>query len=465
MQQFRRYLILVDNNLNISESNADFLAYLGMDELQNLDQVVPPQDYMQLKNALFAVRYGAVGLCCFRIRISEGTLNWIAANMEKPDNDKDTIKMELSDIQSLKEESVLARYDKMTGLLNKQAIIDFAKGLTEQYPRHSFYLFLMDIDHFKSVNDTFGHMRGDEIIVEVAGILQDCVGDKGRVGRIGGDEFMIVFEKINTEPEVRECLRMIRDTVREKYENMGENISITVSLGGALFPDYAIDYDKLFKLADKMLYCGKVKGRDRYIIYTPSVHGRVEDADAQTVSHYAAKDSAKTRLLLDTMDAVISGKKLETAEIFKKAVDLFDLDHIYVFDDPSKQSILGVEKSGDAENITIPILASKQVDELFNENSVAVLNIFDMKKDLQSELKEYMEQEKYRVMVIYRSAKQEKTRYYVYLNDVESSCRLSGTDLSDLTYLAYLVDQVDQVDQVDHWGRGTPPLPEPVGNV
>ncbi len=441
MKQFRRYLIMVDKNLNISECNADFLGYLGMSELQNLDQVVPPQDYMQLRNALFAVKYGTVGLCCFRIRTSEGSLNWIAANMEKPDNDKETIKIELSDIQSLKEESVLAIYDKMTGLLNKQAIIDLARSLTEQYPRQSFYLFLMDIDHFKSVNDTFGHMRGDEVIVEVANILKDCVGDKGSVGRIGGDEFMIVFEKISTEPEVREILRAIRDTVREKYANLTDNISITVSLGGALFPDFALDYDRLFKLADKMLYRGKVKGRDRYIIYTPSVHGRVEDADAQTVSHYAAKDSAKTKLLLDTMDAVIGGEKIEPTEIFKKAVELFDLDHIYIFDDPVKESILSVEKGENDSDIKIPILSTEQMEKSFNENNVAVINIFDLKKDLQNDLKEYMEQEKYRVMVVYRACRQDKMLYYVYLNNVESSCRLSGTDLSDLTYLAYLVNQ------------------------
>ena len=443
MKQFKKYLILTDKNLNIAECSPDFLDYLGMTKLQNMDQVVPPQDLMLFRNALFAVNYGNIGLCCFRIRTKNGCLNWIAANMEKPESDQDSIKIELSDIQSLKEDSFLAHYDKMTGLFNKQTIIEYAQNLTMNGQEKSFYLFLLDIDHFKAVNDTFGHMRGDEVISEVASIIQKCVGDNGFVGRIGGDEFMLVLEKINTEMEVREVLRLIRDSVKARYENMGEGVSVTVSMGGGLFPEYAQDYDSLFKMADKMLYIAKVKGRDRYIIYTPSVHGAITDSGMVKATHFAADDAAKTKFVLDVMDDLWTGRKIDKKQVLEKTLDLFDLDSIYVVEDPDRESVIGVVREGNETTISIPVLGCEMVEALLNKNTMAIINIFDLKKDTSGQIKPYMEQHKYRMIAVYKSTAQEQTCYYVFINNMESNCRLSDTDISDLVYLSYLLEHAE----------------------
>ena len=440
MKQFKKFLILTDKNLNITECSQDFLDYLGLPELQNMDQVVPPQDLMLLRNSLFGVGYGSIGLCCFRIRTKDGRLNWIAANMEKPSTDHENITIDMSDIQSLKEESFLARYDKMTGLLNKQTIIDFAQSLTMAEPRKSFYLFLLDIDHFKSVNDTFGHMRGDEVITEVAAIIRECMGNNGFVGRIGGDEFMLVFEKINTEIALREVLRMIRDTVSARYEDMGEGISVTVSLGGGLFPDNASDYDSLFKVADKMLYIAKVKGRNRYIIYTPSVHDKITDSGMVKANHFAAEDGVKTRFVLEVMDNLLAGKPLDRNEIFKKTLELFDLDGIYVFDDPSAECVMGTAQEGNPEKITMPILTCPMWETLFEKDAMAIVSIFDLDKDETGTIKPYMEQNKYRMIAAYRAKNKDKFCYFVFINNIESTCRPSETDFSNLVYLSYLIE-------------------------
>ena len=275
MRRFKRYLICVDNELNIVKNDNAFLSYLGMKELHNLSQIIPPPDFMQLQNCMFAIGYGKTNLTCFRVRSGNNGLDWFAANINKPENPEEPIQIELSDIQTMKSGSTDSYYDKMTGLYNKNTITDYAMNLMQSKDHSPFYFFLMDIDNFKSVNDTFGHMKGDEIITDVAHIAKEFVGDNGVVGRIGGDEFMLVLENVSTEHDLRIILKNIRKTVEEKYQDMGNNVCVTVSMGGALFPADAFDYESMFTLADKMLYLAKEKGRNRYIIYTPELHEKL----------------------------------------------------------------------------------------------------------------------------------------------------------------------------------------------
>ena len=303
MDQFKKFYVTVDKNLNVIDAEAAFLEFVGRDKVVNLDDVIPPQDLMQLKNAIFAIRMGSLGLCCFRILAKKGGLNWIAANVEKSGNTDDMLLMELSDIQTMKAEGSISQTDEMTGLYNKHSIVAYAQKLTQRFPRRSFYFCLMDIDHFKNVNDSFGHMVGDEVIIDVAHIVRDCVGEEGRVGRIGGDEFMMVLENIDQKPRVREVLASIRETVEEKYRQFRGTLDITVSIGCSLFPDFTRDYDGMFKLTDKMLYLAKVKGRNRYIIYTPEVHGPVDsDTGSVTTKHLMEKDNDKLHMMLGFVD-------------------------------------------------------------------------------------------------------------------------------------------------------------------
>ena len=84
---------------------------------------------------------------------------------------------------------------------------------------------------------------------------------------------MLVLEKVNTEPELREILMEIRYDIRERYMDENGNKTVTASMGGALFPDYAKDYDSMFQLSDKMLYLAKTKGRNRHITYDSDTEG------------------------------------------------------------------------------------------------------------------------------------------------------------------------------------------------
>lgn len=165
--------------------------------------------------------------------------------------------------------------DPMLDMLNKAAITEFAQRVIAQENCPTTYIIIFDLDHFKMVNDTYGHMFGDEVLITVTGIINKAVGNKGVVGRLGGDEIMIVTKDISDKAELRPIMREIRMTIEEEYAGKLDNISLTCSMGAAAFPDHGDSYKSVMQLADKMLYLAKEKGRNRYVIYTPEMHGEL----------------------------------------------------------------------------------------------------------------------------------------------------------------------------------------------
>ena len=132
---------------------------------------------------------------------------------------------------------------------------------------------MIDIDDFKSINDTYGHLYGDKVILKVASIINSALNGRGIVGRFGGDEFFIFTNWITTESQLRSILTYLKRKVRDEL-SQGENGSIvTLSMGVCQYPENGNDYDSLVNKADKCLYIAKNKGKNRYIIYDPEKHG------------------------------------------------------------------------------------------------------------------------------------------------------------------------------------------------
>lgn len=166
-------------------------------------------------------------------------------------------------------------YDSGTGLYNKRAIHEYAVEKIQE--GKELYLAVLDIDDFKKVNDSFGHMFGDEVLSKVSEVMRGVVDSRGMVGRFGGDEFMLVLDGVSSEEELRRILKTISKNIQWKYEDIREILAITTSCGVARFPDDAAGFEDLFKKADKALYVAKEKGKNRYIIYDEAKHGAVED--------------------------------------------------------------------------------------------------------------------------------------------------------------------------------------------
>ncbi len=448
MIEFKRFFLQIDDKLNIVSCNDEFLEFIGKEHRGNLRDLIYSQDFDALESALSETPPGENGLACFRIKTASSELSWIATSINIPRNSEDTIKLDMSDIQALKTEVSADLIDKMTGLFNKAAVTEYAKQLMSQRPYKHFYFFLMDVDNFKSVNDTFGHMTGDEVIVSVAETARKYVGEKGVVGRIGGDEFMLVLEKVSTEPELRDILRNIRYTIREKYQDESQNKTVTLSMGGGLFPDDADSYDKMFMLADKMLYRAKTKGRDRYIIYTSEIHGNVLSEDGvSTGTKEMVRNSERTDLIMELMDSLLVKKTISLNDAAIKILKTFNLDGFYILKRGEYISHFGITVSDSKDGwvynsgtLDMSSVIPEDYTPAFDTYPIKVVNMYDLQKEHYPMIASFMAHNNLRVLVVYHMTQVPDGGYLIYASNATSSCRLAETDFADLTYFSRMLE-------------------------
>lgn len=160
----------------------------------------------------------------------------------------------------------LASKDELTSLLNRRAFLNVVQREFKRAARYetSLALILIDIDHFKKINDGYGHLVGDQVIREIAQTIQQSVRDVDTVARYGGDELVVVLPKTNLQ-EALIAAQRIRKKIRTSLIKYGDRaIQITISMGIAQCPASLIKTpDDLFRLADQALYAAKRKGRNR----------------------------------------------------------------------------------------------------------------------------------------------------------------------------------------------------------
>ncbi|OIJ18941.1 hypothetical protein BKP45_14525 [Anaerobacillus alkalidiazotrophicus] len=178
----------------------------------------------------------------------------------------------------------MAYYDELTDLPNRKMI---QKHLTKILARskrhdHSFAVMFIDLDGFKKVNDTLGHEYGDLLLVEVAKRLNNTVREEDLTGRLGGDEFIIVFEETSTE-EVEKIAERILNSISEPFCFQENESKVSPSIGISIFPKDGENIETLIKNADKAMYHAKNKGKNSFQFYSI-------DLEASNVSKFPLFD-------------------------------------------------------------------------------------------------------------------------------------------------------------------------------
>ncbi|MFP3977553.1 EAL domain-containing protein [Marinobacter sp. KMM 10035] len=188
-----------------------------------------------------------------------------------------------------------ANYDFLTGLPNRHMFQDRLDQEIRASLSHGSMLALLiiDLDHFKYVNDSLGHSIGDRLLVKAASRINGCVSDSDTVARMGGDEFTVILPRLTNTHEGEKVAEQIISALAEPYSIDGESIYVQASIGITFCPNDASDVDQLISNADQAMYASKTSGRNRLSYFTQSLH-----------------DEARKRLMLinDMRSAVKNGQ-------------------------------------------------------------------------------------------------------------------------------------------------------------
>ncbi|NVN85147.1 MAG: EAL domain-containing protein [Rhodopseudomonas sp.] len=164
--------------------------------------------------------------------------------------------------------SHLAHHDVLTGLANRMLLRErLETALSSGRQGVVQAVFYVDIDHFKSINDTFGHAMGDELLKAVAGRMSRCVSDVDTIARLGGDEFIIFLTSLKDASEAERFAQKILEIVGEPVQIGDRIIDVDLSIGISIAPNDATSSDQLLANADAALYEAKAAGRGRYCFF------------------------------------------------------------------------------------------------------------------------------------------------------------------------------------------------------
>jgi diguanylate cyclase (GGDEF)-like protein len=160
----------------------------------------------------------------------------------------------------------LAHYDALTDLPNRTLFQMQAEKMLAQASGAQFAILYIDIDEFKGINDSLGHMVGDEFLKAVSTRLRDCVGPDDFVARLGGDEFAVIQSGVRSDDDVNALLARIHQELRTPFDCHGHGLSSDASIGVAIAPRDGTDLSGLLKSADLAMYAAKTAGRrtDRF---------------------------------------------------------------------------------------------------------------------------------------------------------------------------------------------------------
>jgi diguanylate cyclase (GGDEF)-like protein len=234
--------------------------------------------------------------------------------------------------------------DSLTKVYNKKTITEYASRLVKQDTVNRISIAILDIDYFKQVNDRYGHLYGDKVLTRVAKKLKEVVGEDGVVGRIGGDEFMIVLKGINDDYALRGILRAIRTQVKWEFKNDYENFQVTTSIGVAFSPNNGHDYEELFKKADFCLYVAKEKGRDRYVFFRDEIHRESYQNSLNKKDKIIndGREMRELRYLTDIMVQYNHDKKAAVMAMLEHMLSMYKIDNISIYKGKDLKNIVSV---------------------------------------------------------------------------------------------------------------------------
>jgi len=245
------------------------------------------------------------------------------------------------DINELKSDALSmlrqAQLDGLTKLLNKsfteQSVSHY---LSSREDNASAAMLILDLDNFKVVNDTFGHLYGDAVLTQIGTTLNSLFRSQDIIGRIGGDEFLILLKNITSQEAVIDRCQLLVDTFREQLQRLMPNQQVSVSVGAAIAPVHGTTYTELFQHADEALYTAKRLGKCRFHLYRPQdTYGAL----VESISHTRIDSDDQPAINTESMMRLVFHRLYESRDVEATINEVlafigthFNVSRVYIFE-------------------------------------------------------------------------------------------------------------------------------------
>ena len=264
-------------------------------------------------------------------------------------------------VEKIRENGMEGMLDPLTGLVSRGHILWFAGWLIEHGVPFSFAM--LDLDNFKFVNDTYGHHAGDGVLAAVAQDLAESLDGFGLAGRFGGDEMLIVNLRDLTYDDCKKYFIGIYDGAVLRKNIALEDCSpyITGTVGCAVYPKDAQDFEGLFELIDKTLYRGKSKGRNCHIIYVEEKH---RDIVIRQIARHGMYTTFSRMIRLFELAPGLKNKLRGVMPLLMEELQISDLYYV------GKQGIMRAVRDSTVAEPVPDLSALMRSDTLFADNSL-----------------------------------------------------------------------------------------------
>ncbi len=219
--------------------------------------------------------------CRYRITHRDGSIRWVEDNTIPvfcPEGELIRLDGIITDMtEQIKSEELMAHiayHDYLTGLPNRRMFEEELNAILESSIQfqNQFAVLYIDMDGFKRINDTLGHMKGDQLLIEISSRLRENLSNHDFVARIGGDEFTVLLRQIDATDEAVSFAKKLILSLEEPFYMNGYELFITASIGMTIYPTDGEDAGMLMSKADTALYRAKEMGKNNYQIYTSSMN-------------------------------------------------------------------------------------------------------------------------------------------------------------------------------------------------
>lgn len=308
--------------------------------------------------------------------------------------------------------------DSMTKILNRKGIMEYAEAKVAK--EADVAVLMLDIDNFKNVNDTYGHPFGDAVITAVADIIKKVIGNNGVAGRVGGDEFMVILNNNGDELALRNYLRGIKMNVGTLFLDKVGNNKITCSIGVSRSKVDSTDFKELYRIADKALYLAKEKGKNRYIIYKPELHGAFllseGDRDLTDIKEafYSERDLFAFNQSLSGMIRKGSG---ELADVLEKMAHVLTVSRVRVFWGENREVIGAYPPALMEDKYNEACFEKEEYAQLFRNDMLQIGNLNGLEYTIPEAYQLYREKEVCSVLQHYLRDEEENIKGLVTVEE------------------------------------------------